>query len=169
MQKLGNIHFKRKEYSTASSFLRESVKIFSEHFGYESIEVAHTLLDTASVFNKLSKHKNVIYCCGEVITIYNLKYAGRDSEYTFGVPLAKCFGLKAISHDSFKETTAAVECFEKSIQISNLYLQNLAPIHDLNAEERDSFMFFASLTVKKAKLHERIDQEIIAMRHYTGT
>ena len=115
MRKLGKVNVKKFEYKTACSFFKESLQIFSNQFGADSIEVVHTLLDTAYAFHRLKDHQKVIYCCIEIIATNEVKYNEAQNNFKFGAPLARCFGLAAITHEILNETTAAMNYFEQSI------------------------------------------------------
>ena len=167
LREIGQIHFKRKEYTNATSCLKESLKIFFERKGMDSIEVANSLLDTAFVFHKTEKHHKVIYCCDEVMAVYKVNHNHFGTEYHFGVALGKCNGLKAIAHNSLDEPEAAFEFFQQSIHLFKLSFQALV-INQFNNDQRDDYMFFASIEVRKAKLHDKLGQESKAMRHYTS-
>lgn len=133
----------------------------------DSIEVAHTWLDNAFVFHETGDHHKVLYCCSEVLAIFELKYSGMETNYNYGIPFGRCFGLKAITHDAINESDAAIEAFQRSIDTFNLVFKDMKP-ETFKSEQRDDYMFFISIEVRKAKLHDKLGQDSKAMRYYTS-
>lgn len=166
MRKIGNIQVKKSEFNTACSYFRESLQLFSNRFGADSIEVTNTLLDTAYAFHRLRDHQKVIYCCSDIRATNEVKFNEAKNSYKFGSPLGKCLGLAAVTHEILNETTVAMTYFEQSIHTYSLCLRGISADSDLNVDERESFLSFASILVRKAKLNERIGEEDIAMGHY---
>ena len=109
-------------------------------------------------------HPAALYPPQEIIPIYEAKSI--ETDLKSNAPLGKCLGLQGIAHDSLNDVNAAIDFYKKSIHAFSKSFQNFKAIESYNPSERDNFMFYASIELRKAKLHDKISQETKAMRHY---
>ena len=163
LQKLGKIHVQKKNYSIALGCFYEAIKIYSNQNIAVNVKIAHIMLDMAFLFFCKGNHSKVLLCCSATLPVLE-KEKGQEN---LNIILAKCRGLKAIAHDELDEYDNALGSYEESIQAFRCFVSNNS-FSSLTKDMKETYIFLASTCARKATLYERLNQDALAIRQYSG-
>ncbi len=161
LRKMGKIHAQKLNHTNALGCFYDAIKIYSHQSTTCNIEIAHVLMDVAFLFHRRKNYKKVLLCCFEIIPVLEREM----NEIKICDTLAKCRGLMAIAHDELKEFDIAMSSYQESIAMFNRYvLKNIQS--SLTKDMEESYIFLASTNARKARLHERLNQDSLALQQY---
>ena len=160
-RKMGEIYAKRYDHNNALECFQEAIKVYSHQETGYNLDIAYILLDVAFIFYHQGKYKKVSLCCSANIAVFEKE----KDDLEISAILGKCLGLKAIAHDELNESDEAMEFYEKSIEAFRAYLSK--SIQDTSKEKlKEKCIFLASSCGRKARLHERLNQDSMAIKQY---
>lgn len=162
MRKMGEIYAKRHEHKNALECFQEAIKVYSNQETGYNLDIAYILLDVAFIFYHQGKYEKVLLCCSANISVFE---RGKD-EMEITAILGKCLGLKAIAHDELNDSDVAMEFYDKSIEAFRAYLSKSAQGTSKEKLQEKS-IFLASSCARKARLHERLNQDSMAIKQYS--